>query len=184
VVYDTIKKIWVSIDNYNIGAIKQFGATKSQFDPTLYCITATTVYTMEAGAYLPSTIYTRAISPEDAAMEIKLNDAYAIFDESPSDDTVVVTEYSNNIRGAVTSIPITSSFGGISYPVTYASGFDAEDSLKHLRFSFQGRSRLGFKSSAIVQWSNGAKLIHWQPQYETDSTGVSLKQIASILNTM
>lgn len=179
-VYDTIKKVWVSLDRYGIDAIKQFTSTKTNYDPKLYCITEDKVYQMYSGSSLTATLYTRTNAPEDAGIEIKLEDIYAIFNNISDAGLFSVTEYTNEVRGFTAQRRIESSLQGIYYPLTYPIGFLGSKRIQHFRIPTQGRSAKGFKSGALLQWNTSAKLIHWQAEYTVDTSRTPMKQKESI----
>ncbi len=178
-VYDTLRQKWSSFIQV-AEPIKQFAVADESENPTLYGITDTKVLKLfQSTSYREAKFRPRAISPQKASEEIKLQNVRAVFDESTSKDQVTVTEIINNKFRKSVNQTLASKAPGILIPVTYPISYYGSGVLDDLNFNFQQLGKTGWKLETEIRWSNSAKLLLHQTQADEITNNTAIQQQAS-----
>lgn len=178
-VYDTVRKAWISFDSYGIGSIRQFAATKLNINPELYAITENYVYKLfSSDEYLQATFHPASVISDDTNVAIKLASFIAVFKDSASESEVNALELPNDSKGASITQRFLDLMLGIEYPVTYPAMFNASGFIDVKTFNFENLSRFGFKTTALLTWASEAKLCKWQIDVDMDKSAAHLEQRA------
>ena len=143
-VYEIKREQWVSIDDFKIGAVKQFAIADQSVLPVLYCMTADKVYKLYDSTKFAEAAVTFKSITTSSAIELKLNDVQAIFGKG-IEQTEAIMEISINDSPDILIV---------TEPLSYD-----DRGIDNVRFNFEhSNARLGWSITPTLRWDNGAKL--------------------------
>lgn len=166
-IYDTLTQLWVSFDDFGIGAIKQFAIADQSSAPKLYAISSTKLYTLySSSSRATATLYSRAADTSYPNLGTKLDSVYCTFDKSSTNDTAACTAIVDNVEK--------STLNGKVYG---DSGVDP------VKFNFIGTAKRGKKVQAKLTWQNDSKLTQMNLLVQVNTPPASDKQITKTYAT-
>lgn len=191
IVYDSVKKVFSSVDLFSSKPIKQFATTYSAARQRLFAATENSIlelYSPDSTEPLSATVFTREVDsrstdqgPTDGVYNIKPMEARMIFEEGLEDGEVFLDVFVNNSKqegeGHTRTIP--QATGGILFPVTFPVMFTVENGLIPRDIPMK-KCKQGQKIGYSITWTGGAKLTYFIARADCEKSPTSTQQQASI----
>lgn len=183
-VFDNIKKVFVSLDILGIQAIKQFASTYSAAKQRFYAATRNKVYELytDAGDYKSAVVFTRGfdslncdLGPTAGPANIKTASMRLVFEDGEVDGNLTVTELVNNrlqTKDYYLEIPAVSS--EVLYPVRGPVMPTLTNSIVPIDIPFKGKE--GQKTAYVLTWEGGARLSQFYLYAECEKSPTSIQQ--------
>jgi hypothetical protein len=191
VVYDTVKKVFCSIDLLSTQPIKQFATTYSASRQRFFGCTSGKVYELYSpDSETPQTavLFTREIDSRiadqgasDGLYNIRGEAVRLIFEEGVEEGIVYMDELVNGGRtsGENYSCTIAEASGGVSYPVVGPVMADLENGVVPVDFNKLIKPE-GQKLGYILTWTGGAKLTYFVARCNIAKAPSSIQQQSRI----
>lgn len=165
VIYDTIYKSFVSLDNPPNGIVKQFAVVDGSSRKHILAITSdNTLYELYGGAeFAIAQVKTREWTSNDPAIELKTQALRAIFTNRNDSGEATSVCYVDgrslpNTAMGRSQRTIPEGQRGLLYVVSYPALWRNIRTLVNLVFNHAGG--VGFKVGYSLRWDNGASLTH------------------------
>jgi len=165
-VYDNARQVWTSFDILNLdGPVKQFAVADQSDNPTLYAITAASVYKLYASAiFLQAEVRLRGIT--SGLCSVRLRPSYAWSNLEGSADAVRVT-----MGMMVDNLYLTE----LTQPLEGDEGIDTNT------FNFNATSvRQGWKVQPRIKWQTAATLNQAEVSFTPITSKVAPKQAGQV----
>lgn len=176
-VYDTINKVWVSIDILP-EAVKMLTVTNTQTGPRIFGISDTNCYEFYPtnGGSTQAFVSLGASITSDCKKELKTQGIRCVFARSNNAAKATIREIVDESAGSVVTLPLKDTQGGINYSVEYPVYFNSKPRINNLYFNFEQSKHTGWKIGAFVTWGNLAELTQVQIDAQIVTSKVSTKQ--------
>lgn len=193
-VFDNIKKVFVSIDLLTPQPIKQFAVTYTANEQRCFVITNTSVYELyspDADDYADAIVFTRALNsrnsdlgPTKTLANVRTERLKVQFSENATEDAIVnisevVNENNQDTSSITKTLPVYT--GGVSYPVTAPVMSEVTNYLIPLDLVFKGPE--GQKISYIILWTGGSKLSFAQISLACKQAPITKQQQETIFSS-
>lgn len=153
-VYDILLQIWVSIDDYDIGKIKQFAVGNGSVNPILYAITDTKIYRLYGGNITTGLVKFKAITSGAPSVQVKLKDIYSVFLGGNNNGIISAILFENEVEGKI----VEQSLNGRA--------------VENIRFNFNRLSNQCWKVGPQISWNTNAILSTVETMFEGETANI------------